>query len=812
MNSNQWDQVRTLFAELNELAGSRRALRLEELARGDAVIYAELIGLLDASESVGDRFEGGAARVVGLDGPATLTGKQIGHWRIIREIGHGGMGTVYEAHRVDDQFEKRVALKTVATGRTSETVFRRFRHERQILARLEHRNIATLLDGGLTEDGQPFFVMEFVEGEPIDRWCTAHDTSVDDRVQLFRQVCAAVQYAHEHLVVHRDLKPRNILVTPDGTVKLLDFGIAKLLDPSPTEDPLTLTGALPMTAAYASPEQRQGRPVSTATDIYSLGVVLYELLAGQRPYGREVADLATLDQAPILPSRTTADRRRQKLLAGDLDSIVLKALRSEPDRRYRSAQLLADDLGHYLRGEPVSARSDTLSYRVGKVIRRNKVAVAAAALAVATLIAATIVSLEQARAARLERDRAVREAQRTQQVTGFFQDVLASARPDRLGGDVSVLEAIDSALARSDTSFSSEPDLKAALSLTLGSTLTNMYLYERARPLLEDAYRLRRTLDGAAPSPEQAEAIFSLGLIETEIGDAAKAESLYRTSLEMRSRLNPGDSAGHFEGMSNVAEAVLNQGRLGEAAALYDTVARALDRLRPDNIELRATTRANLGTALSQLGRYVEAEPVLREAVRLFEQANGPDDPTVASALQPLAGTLIFNRKYAEAEQLARRGVAINQAEFGRTNPATLSALRMVTSAMIESGRCIEALSLVREMLALRGNVMAETDPTLSVALVQLGQCQALEGNLVAAEGTLRDALVVRTKTFGPDHWAVAHVKSMLGEVLGRRHQAAEAELLLRQGYEGLRRELAEGHVRIEEARERLDRFLAGAQ
>jgi tetratricopeptide (TPR) repeat protein/predicted Ser/Thr protein kinase len=809
MNSNQWDQIRSLFAELSEVEEATRSARLRALAGDDPLVHQELVELLAASDSVGDRFERGAASMAGLGESPVLTGKHIGPWQIVREIGHGGMGTVYEAHRVDDQFEKRVALKTVATGRTSEALLRRFRHERQILARLEHKNIATLLDGGVTEDGQPFFVMEYVEGEPIDRWCTAHDTSVRDRVQLFRQVCAAVQFAHEHLVVHRDLKPRNILVTPDGTVKLLDFGIAKLLDPTQSGDPMTQTGALPMTAAYASPEQRQGRVVSTASDVYSLGVVLYELLAGQRPYGREVADLATLEQPPSLPSRATLDRRRQKSLSGDLDSIVLKALRPEPDRRYRSVQLLADDLGHYLSGEPVSARADTLGYRVGKVIRRNKAAVSAAALAVATLIGATVVSLGQARAARLERDRAVRESQRTQQVTAFFQDVLASARPDRLGGDVSVVEAIDSAIARSDTSFGSEPDLRAALKLTLGSTLTNMYLYERARPLLEDAHRLRRTLDGAVPSAEQAEAIFSLGLIEAEIGDAARAESLYRASLDMRRRLNPADSAGHFEGLSNVAEAVLNQGRLGEAAALYDTVAKALDRLRPDNIELRATTRANLGTALSQLGRYVEAEPVLREAVRLFEQANGPDDPTVASALQPLAGTLIFNGTFAEAEQLARRAVAIDQAEFGRTNPATLSALRMVTSAMIESGRCAEALPLVREMLALRGNVMAETDPTLGVALIQLGQCQALAGNLAAAEGTLRDALVVREKTFGPDHWAVAHVRSILGEVLGRRHQDAEAETLLREGYEGLRRELAEGHIRIEEARLRLQTFLA---
>ncbi|MEP7325495.1 MAG: tetratricopeptide repeat protein, partial [Gemmatimonadota bacterium] len=681
--------------------------------------------------------------------------------------------------------------------------------ERQILARLEHPNIATLLDGGVTPDGQPYFVMELVEGEPIDQWCAARNAGVRERVELFRQVCAAVQYAHQQLVVHRDLKPRNILVTSDGIVKLLDFGIAKLLDPTQSDAAeLTQTGALPMTAVYASPEQRRGGPISTATDIYSLGVVLYELLAGRRPFGDAPPDLDTAVRLPTAPSRAVTDRRLQRALAGDLDSIVLQALRPEPNRRYPSAQLLADDLTQYLEGRPVNAQADSLQYRLGKFVRRNRVAVAAAVLAILAMVAATIVSLHQAQVARLERDRALREARRTQQVTGFFQDVLASAKPQRQGSAVTVVEAIDSAIVRADSAFDGEPDLQAAIKLTLGSTLTNMYLYERARPLLEDAYRLRRAIDGNAPSREQSDALFDLGSIEAEIGDAAKAESLYRTSLDMRGRIPPVDSGGIYEGMSNVAEAMLNQGKLGPAAALYDTVAQALDRLRPNDVELRGTTRANLGTALSQLGRYVEAEPVLREAVRLFEQARGPDDPGVASALQPLAGTLIFNEKYAEAEQLAGRAVTINEKEFGPDNPATMAALRTLASALVESGHCGEALPHIHRILALRSHGMPETDPTLGVALLLLGQCQAGAGSLAQSEATLRDALAVRIATFGPGHWAVAQVQSMLGDVLGRRRRDVEAESLLREGYQTLGQELAPGHVRTEQARAWLERFL----
>ena len=498
----------------------------------------------------------------------------------------------------------------------------------------------------------------------------------------------------------------------------------------------------------------------------------------------------------------------RRALEGELDSIVGKALRPEPERRYRSAQLLADDLGAYLDGAPVSAQSDALSYRAGKFLRRHAALGVAVVLATVALIGATIVSLDRASVARLERDRALREARRTSEVTGFLQDVLAAARPDRLGSGVTVVAAIDSAIVRTDSAFAGEPDLQAAIKLTLGSTLAHMYLYERARPLLEEALRLRRSLDGPTPSREQSDALFDLASIEAEIGDAGTAESLYRASLAIRAQHPPVDSTALYQGLGNVAESMLTQGKLMAAAALYDSVAIALDRLRPGDFETRAVTRANLGTALSQLGRYVEAEPMLRESVRLFEQARGAEDPGVAAALQPLAGTLIFNRKFAEAEAVARRAVAINEHEFGRSNPATLSAMRMVTSAMIESGRCGDALPLIREMLSFRRHEMTETDPTLGVTLLQLGQCQAEAGSLTASEATLRDALAVRIATFGPEHWAVAQVQSQLGEVLGRERRDVAAEALLRAGYEGLRRGLAPGHLRIQEAEERLVRFL----
>ncbi|MEZ4455842.1 MAG: serine/threonine-protein kinase [Gemmatimonadales bacterium] len=801
LDQQRWTRIKEAFAALAELGPEERAVQLEELARADAAVHQEVVALLEAADAMGDRFEGGVSFPDDLGAvvpPAALSGTMVGAWRVGEPIGQGGMGAVYQATRDDAQYRQRAALKTIPRALATEHVLQRFRHERQILARLAHPNIATLLDGGVTADGLPWFVMEYVEGEPIDRWCARTGAGPRERVALLRQVTAAVQYAHDRLVVHRDLKPGNILVTADGTVKLLDFGIAKLLDPTGDDEaPLTRTGVFPMTAGYASPEQRRGEPVSTASDIYSLGVVLYELLAGKRPD-------TTAGELPTAPSRA-APMERARAVAGELDAIALKALRPEPEARYRSAADLGDDLARYLDGLPVQARAGSWSYRTGKFLRRHRLAVAAFGLALAALVGGTVVSVGQARLARQERDRALREVERTARVTDFLRDVFAAARPGRLGTGVTVVAAIDSAVARADTAFAGDPDLRAALLLTLGQTMHDMYLYQRARPLLEESRRLRGELDGDRPSKEQADALYDLADIETQIGSPAKAESLYRVSIGMLGRLPEPDSADIYEALSNVAEAQLNQGHLAQAAALYDTVAGALQRLRPESVGLRAVTRANQGTALAALGRSAEAEPALREALDLFVQARGSESPQAASVLQPLAGTLVLNGKYVEAESLARRAVRINTKEFGPTNPATLSTLRMATAALVESGNCAKAEPEIRGILALRGGALADADPTLGVTLLQLGQCQAIAGRYAESETTLRDALQVRTAALGAEHWAVAQVESMLGAVLVREGKTDEGQDRLRRGYVGLERALGADHPRTREAAARAD-------
>ena len=405
--------MKTVLSEALDLETGRRRQFLDSACEHDADLRAEVDLLLAHQvDSENDPIEECAADAARfrLAQDVTRIGSRIGAYKIVREIGHGGMGTVYLGERDDKQYRQQVAIKLINPGLGGETIRRRFHNEMQILADLNHPNIARLFDGGQTADGVPYLVMEYVEGSPINHYCNDRNLSTEQRLKLFCTVCDAVQYAHQHLVIHRDIKPGNILVTSEGLPKLVDFGIAKLLDNGKSIPDATATVMPFMTPQYASPEQVYGLSATTATDIYSLGVVLYELLTGRSPYRlksrvpHELAQ-AILDQEP----------QRQRL-KGDLDNIVLMAMRKEPQRRYASAQQFAEDIHRHLDGLPVRARQDTFSYRAGKFIRRRKLAVAAAALILLTLLVGIITTAWQARVARAERARAERRFNEVRQL------------------------------------------------------------------------------------------------------------------------------------------------------------------------------------------------------------------------------------------------------------------------------------------------------------------------------------------------------------------------------------------------------------
>ncbi len=433
MTPERWQQVKTLLQETLERPPADRAAFLARASGSDQELVREVESLLSAHDEAGGFIETPAlaprGKPSGQDAPMdvpTWVGRRVGPYLMVREIGHGGMGAVYLAVRADDEYRKQVAIKVIRSTLAPAFILERFRHERQILADLDHPNIARLIDAGSTEDGSPYFVMDYVDGLPIDQHCLANDLSVNARLRLFLDVCAAVHYAHQHLVVHRDLKATNVLVTPGGVPKLLDFGIAKLLAPDaqPPED-RTMTGMRVMTMESASPEQVRGERVSTASDVYALGVMLHRLLTGRGPYGVATTtphDLARAicEDDPRRPSDVAADAGVARELRGDLDTIVLKALQKEPGRRYSTVDQFAEDIVRHLGGRPVLAQPDTLRYRTTKFITRHKTGVAAAAIVAVSLVGGAAATAWQSHVAGLQKARAERRFNDVRRLANSF--------------------------------------------------------------------------------------------------------------------------------------------------------------------------------------------------------------------------------------------------------------------------------------------------------------------------------------------------------------------------------------------------------
>ena len=544
MTPERYQQVKALFYATQELEPEDRAAFLAQRCDGDASLRYAVEELLASANKIEAFIEKPAYAIIGqslandLSAPF-VEGKRIGQYQILRKLGEGGMGAVYLARRADEVYEKQVAIKLIRRGFDNAELLRRFYNERQILARLDHPNIARLLDGGATEDGLPYYVMDYVEGRPLLDYCDEQTLAIEDRLKIFRTVGSAVQHAHQNLIIHRDLKPNNILVTKDGVPKLLDFGIAKVFQPEADtrSSEVTVTELRVMTPEYASPEQIAGKHITTASDVYSLGVILYQLLTGQRPYRfrspspQDIAQ-AISEQEPTKPSQAVSGKakrakgkeerakssdgqlttdngqktnpqseiRNPKFLRGDLDNIVLMALRKEPARRYASVEQFATDIGRYLEGLPVIARRDTFSYRASKFVKRNRYAVAAALIVAMLLLAGVGGIVRQAKIATIQRDRAQKEAVKAERINKFFQDMLAranvrwSASGSGKKQNVTVIEALDEATAKIENELNDEPEVKAEILTTIGDTYNAIGRVDLAERPFELALALRRSV------------------------------------------------------------------------------------------------------------------------------------------------------------------------------------------------------------------------------------------------------------------------------------------------------------------------------
>jgi serine/threonine-protein kinase len=764
-------RLRELFDALVELPIGERDARLRDAAGVDAAMRREVLALLAADGETDARLSSGViAATSALDEGAASVGARLGPYQLARVVGHGGMGTVYEAVRVDDQYRKRVAVKLVQSGLDSPLALARFRRERQILANLEHRNIATLLDGGVSVDGRPFLVMEYVEGAPITTWCDTHRSTIRERLGLFRQMCAAVQHAHNNLVVHGDLKPGNVFVATDGTVKLLDFGIATLL--SPEEDasmPITRSAARALTPEYASPEQLRGDALTTVTDVYSLGVVLFELLAGRRPYtvgSRALIDLerAILESPTPKPStqattESAASRgerdleRLRRALAGDLDAIVQRALAPEPSRRYATADALADDVRRYLDGLPVRAQRDWAGYRLAKFVRRNAAAVVASALVVVALIGGVVTTTVQARRARSAQAQA-------EEVSDFLRTLLSSVKPATGGRDVAVSEVLDSAASRLPTQLQEQPEARAQLERVIADSYLSLGRYDEAERHLRELLALRR-----AQSRDKAVIVINdIGRIALAKGELDRADSLLRAALALQdslSRQPDTTRAVIFDNMGTVAHA---RGDNREAARLHDDALREFTRLLSPNDDRLAISMNNVAVARGELNEWAAAESLHRAVVSIVRR-NHPEPATlVADAENTLAGVLDLQGKTLAAESSFVRVLELRKKLLGTEHPDYASTLFSYAMNQMDKPDYPRAIASCQEVLALRGKTVPESHPSIAACLQTMGRAQDKLGDTASARKALEESLALRTKHLPAGSWLLASSESVLGE------------------------------------------------
>ena len=769
-----WSRIEPLLDEALDLPPSSRSAFLERVCSGDAELRIALERMISSAESVDRVLDAGGVDfamplITSLerddDTAATLEpGAQIGPFRIVREIGSGGMGVVYLAERSDPTLRQEVALKVVRRGlERGRGLRQRFLEERQILASLHHPHIATLFDGGVSAEGEPWLAMEYVEGVPLDRFARDGALSVAQRLQLFLDVCDAVQYAHQHLVVHRDLKPSNILVTSDGVVKLLDFGIARLLDPAATPGgdaraTLTRAGTLPFTPEYASPEQVLGEPISTSSDVYALGIVLYELLTGVRPIHfaeRPIVEWgAIVRDAVAAPPSSVAGASRA--LRGDLDTIVLEAIRHEPSRRYASAEQLADDIRRHLAGLPVRARADSWSYRAGKFAKRHRLALAASIALALTVLGGAAATARQARVARAE-------AAKAEKARDFLVSIFASSDPREVRGEKLTARAVlDRGARQVDSAFANQPELQLDLFTALGSVYFNLGMYPQSDTLFDRSMRLACRLYGA----NDVRCAIPLDLLadaRAEGGNFASAESLYVRALA-------------------IASAHAGKGE------------RSAD-------SLHAAVLGNLGVLRDYLGRYVESEDATRKSLAIYLSTKGSDNIQVASQLVNLNSVLLDENDVGGADSAIRAAVAIERRLLPPDSPSLLTALNNLAGTLDLQGKYDSAALVESEALAGYRRVYPEGQDDLATAENNIAAYRLRMNDLVGAEPLAKEAVAMFSKIDGETHPHTMRGLITLGKIQLAQGRIADAATTFERAGTGLAKSVGAKHPMFIETR-----------
>ena len=851
MDAERWQRLSPLLDALLELPEQQRNEHLAALRREDAALADELEKLLALEEGDAEFL---AEPVVEVPNGAR-PGARIGPYRLDRLIGEGGMGQVWLAARADGLYERKVALKLLRAGFADAKLRVRFDRAREILARFAHPYIARLLDAGIDRDGQPYLALEYVDGEPITRYCQSRQLDIAARLDLFRQVCEAVSHAHANLIVHRDLKPSNILVTPAGHVRLLDFGIAKLLDVEQLPVEQTRTGVRTFTLHYAAPEQIRGEPVTTMTDVYSLGVVLYELLTGSKPYRLKRQTDAEWEEAilagePLRPSNAAAraseevarpysPARLSRALVGDLDNIILKALGKRPEQRYVSAEALSQDLLSYLRGRPVSARGESLGYRARKYLHRHRWALGAAALVLAVMVTALGVVGWQAQ-------QALREANRAQAMQNFVAGLFESAGNTPLDTPMDLRALLDLGIMRGERSLARQPEARAEVYGVVARLRLGLGDYREANALLEKQASLLRALPNV-PSSLRLEAATLRGNVRRQFSDADGCEQQMQPLLALAEREQEQLPAPVAAFYSQLARCRRDLDKRNLANQLFS---RSLKLRRDNNDDVGvAESLLDLSSLHAEDGNPRQAIRVLREALIQFRLKVGDRHPLAIDMLRSLCSLERNNDDLAAAERDCRASLALAQELHGRDHRATIDARRQLAARYVDLGRFGEAESefldtfaWMRTRLDRNHPDLARTYNSLGVVAWERGKLQrAIEYQTLAVEawragtnqsltaaGTFNLAMILnsagqharalplieearqmRMERFGADHGLVGDSDRLLGEVLAALGETEKARIALQDAVRLTRSGYGAAHSHTRRAEISLARFQA---
>ncbi len=866
MDRDQWKKVETIIDQVLSVSGKEERTKLINKCCGDNdKLRKEVETFLDSIDASGNIWDEllisnrvlmdemtqneNLSRIIHSEGEQP---ERIGIYEIKRKIGRGGMGDVYLAERSEGGFHQKVALKLIRREMASEIQTKRFLQERTLLSKLNHPNIAGLLDGGVSDDGRPFFVMEYVDGMPVTEYCKTNKCTLEERLSIFEQICEAVQYAHTNLIVHRDLKPDNLMVTAGGMVKVLDFGIAKLLDQELSENSLFQTGESHrmLSLNYAAPEQITMETVTTSTDVYTLGLLLYELLSDRKPFDLKKKKLQEAEQIiryrePAKPSEVT--KKRKKELLGDLDAIIMKALRKEPEKRYETASSMLEDIRRCRLNKPVLARKGTFRYRCGKFLKRNRLVFTSTSLILVILTGFSILYVVRINQ---EKSLAELEAEKARLVTDYLKSIFEFSDPNQSSGETITARDLLKAGSEQVDNLNEQPEVKAEILATFGGINYSLGDYVKADSLFQESLSIRRKLEDDADE-EIASILYQMALNKENMGQYDIAESLFTESLEMQQQLYDENDINIIKNLNSLAYLYQLKGELGKATDYIDRGLTALQSMSvPDSVELaeayhlqasiftaqgyynRAISSlqealqlcyslyslphpkinkslANLARNYQKLGDYNTADSLYFESLQMSKALYEGDHLSTAITMNNMAGLYKLQENYIKADSMYVESLTMLKKVLGEKHPYIASNLYNLANLKREMGKYSEAEELYRQTIALDTLLLGTDHPNVATDYNGLGLVLADKGEYEAALEYFIMALDIQEKRYeNPSHLHLLDTKSSLALIYEKMDELVKAELFLKEVYHGREKVLGSDHTNTKSVKQRLVRLL----